>query len=101
MFGIFNNSKNRKIKKYLDQGATLLDVRTSSEFNTGHLQTSKNIPVQSIDQRMSEVDKSKPVIVYCAMGGRSAIATAQLKANGFKVVNAGGIKNVKKQIANK
>lgn len=100
MFGIFSNSKNKRVKKYLDQGATLLDVRTASEFNTGHLESSTNIPVQSIDQRMSEVDKTRPVIVYCAMGGRSAIATAQLKANGFKAVNAGGIKNVKKQIAN-
>ncbi|GAK89870.1 phage shock protein E [Nonlabens ulvanivorans] len=98
MFGLFKSKKKEVIKKYLEEGAQLLDVRTSSEFNSNHIEGSKNIPVQVIDQKMKSLDKEKPVIVYCAMGGRSNIAASKLKANGFKVVNAGGIGSMRKHL---
>jgi phage shock protein E len=98
MFGLFKNRKSDRIQKYLQQGATLLDVRTSSEFNGSHIEGSINIPVQSIDQHIEKLDKSKPVITYCALGGRSAMAAAKLKSQGFKVVSAGGINTVRKQL---
>jgi phage shock protein E len=98
MFGLFNNKKKEMIQKYLKEGALLLDVRTSSEFNGNHIEGSKNIPVQGIDQKLNSLDKNKPVIVYCAMGGRSNIAAAKLKAKGFQVVNAGGIGSMRKHL---
>lgn len=98
MFGLFKNKKGEIIKKYLKEGAQLVDVRSASEFNSGHIEGSNNIPFQSIDQKMDTLDKSKPVIVYCAMGGRSNIATSKLKSNGFKVVNAMGIGTVRKHL---
>lgn len=98
MFGLFKNKKKEIIKKYLEEDAQLLDVRTASEFNGGHIAGSKNIPVQVIDQKMNSLDKNKPVIVYCAMGGRSNVAAGKLKANGFKVVNAGGIGSMRKHL---
>ncbi|QJP34411.1 rhodanese-like domain-containing protein [Nonlabens sp. Ci31] len=98
MFGLFKNKKKEIIQKFLKDGALLLDVRTSSEFNGSHIEGSKNIPVQVIDQKLSSLDKEKPVIVYCAMGGRSNIAAAKLKSKGFKVVNAGGIGSMRKHL---
>lgn len=98
MFGLFKNKKKETIQKYLNEGAQLLDVRTASEFNGSHIEGSKNIPVQVIDQQMAGLDKEKPLIVYCAMGGRSNIAAGKLKANGFKVVNAGGIGSMRKYL---
>ena len=98
MFGLFENKKKEVIEKYLNDGAQLLDVRTASEFNGNHIEGSKNIPVQVIDQKLKELDKEKPIIVYCAMGGRSNIAANKLKANGFKVVNAGGIGSMRKYL---
>lgn len=98
MFGLFKSKKKEIIQKYLKEGAQLLDVRTASEFNSNHIEGSKNIPVQNIDQKLSSLDKSKPVIVYCAMGGRSNIAASKLKDNGFKVVNAGGIGSMRKHL---
>jgi len=98
MFGLFKNRKSDRIQKYLEQGAMLLDVRTSSEFNGSHIEGSVNIPVQSIDQHFEKLDKSKPVITYCALGGRSAVAAAKLKSQGFQVVNAGGIHTLRKQL---
>ncbi|PRX13129.1 phage shock protein E [Nonlabens ulvanivorans] len=98
MFGLFKSKKKEIIKKYLEEGAQLLDVRTASEFNSNHIKGSKNIPVQVIDQNMKSLDKEKPVIVYCAMGGRSNMAANKLKANGFKVINAGGIGTMRKHL---
>jgi phage shock protein E len=98
MFGLFSKQKKNTIARYLKEGAQLVDVRTSSEFNSNHITDSKNIPVQGLDQKMDSLDKSKPVIVYCAMGGRSDIAAAKLKASGFKVANAGGIGSMRKHL---
>ncbi|MGJ8684960.1 MAG: rhodanese-like domain-containing protein [Nonlabens sp.] len=98
MFGLFKNKKKEIIQKYLAENAQLLDVRTASEFNGNHIEGSKNIPVQVIDQKMNSLDKNRPVIVYCAMGGRSSVAANKLKANGFKVVNAGGIGSMRKHL---
>jgi len=98
MFGLFSRKKSERINKYLSKNAQLLDVRSSSEFNASSLPGSLNVPVQSIDSRMSEIDKTRPVVVYCAMGGRSTIAAAKLKSKGYKVVDAGGIKTVSKHL---
>ena len=97
MFGLFRK-RNDKIQKFINEGATLLDVRTSSEFNGSHIIGSVNIPVQSMDQQVRRLDKSKPIITYCAMGGRSTMAAAKLKSMGYRVVDAGSIKNIRKQI---
>jgi len=98
MFGLFKSKKKEVIQKYLKEGALLLDVRTVSEFNDSNIEGSKNIPIKTIDQRIDSLDKNKPVIVYCAMGGRSSIAASKLKANGFKVINAGGINSMRKHL---
>lgn len=98
MFGIFKSKKKEIISKYLEQNAQLLDVRTASEFNGDHIDGSINIPVQAVSRNMEKLDKSKPVIVYCAMGGRSNVAASKLKAQGFKVANAGGIGSMRKYL---
>ena len=86
-----------KARSLIASGAVVLDVRTPEEFATGHLDTAKNIPVDGLADKMSDVqtlvggDKSKPIVVYCAKGGRAAKAKAALEANGFSnVVNGGG-----------
>jgi phage shock protein E len=98
MFGLLSKKKKQTIAKYLNDGAQLVDVRTASEFNSDHIKGSHNIPVQGFEQKMDTLDKDKPVIVYCAMGGRSNIAASKLKANGFKVANAGGIGSMRKHL---
>ncbi len=63
----------------------ILDVREATEFSTGHLRDAKNIPLKELSNRLAELDKfkSKPVIVVCQTGARSAKAVAQLKKAGF------------------
>lgn len=79
--------------KMIDEGATLVDVRTDVEFQEGHLQGALNIPYDQITTRLAELpaDKSRPVVLYCRSGRRSGIAQKALEELGFtNAVNAGG-----------
>ena len=51
----------------------LIDVRTAQEFSTGHLVNSRNIDFyrDDLDTALDELDREKPIAVYCAMGQRS------------------------------
>ncbi|WP_320814213.1 rhodanese-like domain-containing protein [Flavobacterium sp.] len=67
----------------------LVDVRTPEEFAEGHLPNAININVtgDSFDAETAKLDKEKPVMVYCKMGGRSAKAASNLKEQGFKNIS--------------
>jgi sulfur-carrier protein adenylyltransferase/sulfurtransferase len=73
---------------------TLLDVRQPAEYQSGHLPGAKLIPLMDLNQRIAEIDPTKPTLVYCAVGGRSRVAAQMLAGQGFtQVINmAGGIK---------
>ena len=66
---------------------TLLDTRTEYEFIRGHCEGFINIPLDSLRERISEIDKSKPVYIMCQSGLRSYLATRILMQNGFDSYN--------------
>ena len=70
----------------------LLDVRTPQEYSSGHIAGAVNIPVETLQSRLSEVQRDKPVVVYCHSGARATQA-AQILANaGYTDIrNLGGI----------
>lgn len=69
-------------------GAQILDVRTPEEFNGQHLDNALNINVNysGFDKEVAQLDKTKPVFVYCLAGGRSSKAASHLADLGFKEV---------------
>lgn len=75
----------------VEGGATLLDVRTDGEWSAGHLPGATLIPVQELPERIAEVPRDRPVVVYCQSGGRSAHAAEMLAAAGYDVHDLGGI----------
>ena len=80
------------ILEKIEAGAVIVDVRTPEEFRGGAYPGARNIPVQELATRMAEIPKDKPVVLYCASGGRSGLAAAMLKRAGFAdVSNAGGL----------
>ncbi len=98
VFTLRSGAKRKAVLAKLQAGATILDVRTSSEFQAAHYPGAKNIPVQNLSSKFDKVGpKNKPVVVYCASGARAASATAMLKAAGFSdVINAGGLAGMPK-----
>ena len=91
--------KTRQVKslapELIREGAVLLDVRSADEFKSGSAPDSINIPLGELKGRIQEIDRSKPVIVCCASGTRSAMAAAILKAHGVaKVHNIGSWMNI-------
>lgn len=76
-------------------GVQLLDVRTEAEFSEGHIASDKvkNIDYRQpdfIEQADGELDKGRPVAVYCRSGRRSMDAARLLAKRGFEVINLEG-----------
>ncbi len=67
------------------EGMQLVDVRTPEEYATGHIPNAQNIDFLDAEFEMNiqSLDKSKPVIIYCQRGSRSAKCASKLIANGF------------------
>lgn len=88
----FENVTVKKFQQLIKaKGAQLIDVRTPGEYEKGHLKDALLIDFMNSnfkDIAFSEVDKDKPILVYCASGGRSAKAAKIYKDAGFlKVYN--------------
>jgi rhodanese-related sulfurtransferase len=66
----------------------ILDVRTKEEYDNGHLHGAKLIPVGVLSSRISELEKfrEKPILVYCASGGRSPQAVKYLLQGEFSQI---------------
>jgi thioredoxin 1 len=66
----------------------LVDVRTPEEYGSGHIEGASNYSWNdsTLQKNISELDPSKPVLVYCHSGKRSASAGEYLRNNGFKQV---------------
>ncbi len=78
----------QQVRKLVAEGALLVDVRTPAEFAAGHLEGAKNIPVQELAQRASELgSKDSAIVVYCRSGARSGSAASYLKGQGFTQIS--------------
>ena len=73
-----------------DGSVTLLDVRTVKEYENGHIDGFINIPVDSLRDRLNELDKEKPVYETCMVGARGYVAARILMQNGFDTYNFNG-----------
>lgn len=87
-----------KIKSALKKGAIVVDVRTGTEYDRGHVPDAFNIPIDRISLSADRLKEAKrPIIVCCNTGERSSAAVQQLKAKGLKdVYNGGSWENVVK-----
>lgn len=70
------------------EDAVVLDVREDNEFLGGHIVNSIHIPLKFLKDRVNELEKhkSKPIIIGCRSGSRSASACSMLKKHGFENV---------------
>lgn len=109
LMSLISCTQNAKVQHQIDAAQTermlkedasvqLVDLRTPGELQeTGKIAGAKLINYNSPDfeSQMAQLDKEKPLIIYCAVGGRSARALPQVQKMGFKQVYeyAGGMRD--------
>lgn len=71
-----------------DRDPVVLDVRTLADFKKSHLLNAQSAPLAKLDEHLGVIgkDKSKPVLVYCALGGSAVTAAERLRKQGFAEV---------------
>jgi phage shock protein E len=86
-------------KELVSNGAIIADVRSVSEYKSGHIPGSKNYPLDNIRSKVAELKKlNKPVITVCRSGARSGMAKGILKSAGIEVYNGGPWTSLKSKI---
>jgi rhodanese-related sulfurtransferase len=73
-------------QKMVESGAQLVDVRAEHEWNAGRIVGAKHLPLAELAERTGELDKDRPVVLYCRGGNRSTMATDALADAGFDAV---------------
>jgi phage shock protein E len=95
-FKRFFQKNNEGVEQALQKGAVIVDVRTKSEYDQGHVVGSKNIPLNEIKLKSEMIRKwNKPVVTVCRSGNRSAMAKSILQSVGIEVYNGGAWTNMK------
>jgi len=90
-----NLKKTNNIKEFIDNNAVIIDVRSESEFNSGNLEGSVNVPLKDLMYRVNEFKKDKKYITVCTIGMRAESAKKFFKKRGYQVVNGGRWSNLK------
>ncbi|RKQ37292.1 rhodanese-like domain-containing protein [Oceanobacillus halophilus] len=85
--GITNITTEQAKNKFKDKDVQFIDVRTPGEYKANHRKPFKNIPLNQLPKRISELNENKEVVVICQSGMRSAKAAKLLKKSGFTNVS--------------
>lgn len=96
-----NTEKATQNKQQADkidfENAFIVDVRSPQEFASGHFEGAVNIPVNEIEQHLSEFEGKEQIVVYCRSGARSGNAKNILVREGFtNIINAINLSHLKK-----
>ena len=87
----------QELKAKQNKGAIIVDVRSSQEYNEGHICGAINIPEYEINCKIDKAlpNKDKEIVLYCSSGIRSKDAYKKLKKIGYKSVYNlyGGLEN--------
>ena len=93
LYGFFRNMSSyditmQELKNKQNNGAIIVDVRSSQEYSEGHICGAINIPEYEISRDINRIlkDKEKDIILYCSSGIRSKSAYKKLKRLGYKNV---------------
>lgn len=73
-----------ELKTLLDEGAQVVDVRAGHEWEAGRIAGATHLPLAELGERAGEIDRDRPVVLYCRGGNRSTMATEALAAEGYE-----------------
>lgn len=95
----FSSQPRLSLDEALSKGAYIVDVRSPQEFKTGHAKGSVNIPLETIQQKASQLKDKEYIVVCCRSGNRSGMAKSILQSKGVRnVVNGGSWQNVEQHL---
>ena len=88
LLGFKDVGPNDAVRMMNQDGAVILDVREDKEYQEGHILNAIHIPLGLLESRLDELEehKSKPIIVYCRTGQRSAKAGVILQRQGYQSI---------------
>jgi rhodanese-related sulfurtransferase len=70
-------------QKQIEEGAQLVDVRAGHEWEAGRIAGAVHLPLAELAERTGEIDRERPVVLYCRGGNRSTMAADALAEAGF------------------
>jgi rhodanese-related sulfurtransferase len=74
------------LKRFLEsEGSLLIDVRTASEYNSGHIPGAVNIPLNVLGMHVVDIPVDQQVVLYCSTGYRSAMGVMALQLEGRRL----------------
>jgi rhodanese-related sulfurtransferase len=68
----------------------LVDVREPYEHEAGHIEGARHVELARLSDEAGSIDRDQPVLFYCRVGSRSAMATQAFRAAGFDAYNLDG-----------
>jgi rhodanese-related sulfurtransferase len=82
----------QRARELVEAGASLIDVRRDDEVGDRRIEGSRHIALEQVAGAADSIDRETPVVFYCRVGSRSAMATEAYRAAGYEAYNlAGGI----------
>ena len=70
-------------RSLVERGAQLVDVRAGHEWDAGRIAGAAHVPLEQLAERSGELDRDRPVVLYCRGGTRSSMAAEALESAGF------------------
>lgn len=75
-----------ELQEKLKDGAQLVDVRAEHEWEAGRIEGAVHLPLAELSERAGEIERDRPVVLYCRGGNRSTMAADALAAEGYEAV---------------
>ena len=88
--GVIKTVQWHEIDEIVASGGTLVDVRNPIELEMGYIKGARNIPVDELRERLTELPKNETIYINCQVGLRGYLASRILQENGFQVKNVDG-----------
>lgn len=70
----------------IEDGAQLVDVRADHEWDAGRIAGATHLPLDELAERAGEIDRERPVVLYCRGGNRSTMAASALAEAGYEAM---------------
>lgn len=99
LYSCNQTKKESELSRLIQEGAVLIDVRSSEEFDEGSVPGAINIPIDLLPDNIGKIPTDKPIIVFCKSGNRAGKAKKILEENNITdVTNGGSWQNVQKTL---